>query len=420
MKVFSALPVVAVLSAISLVYAAPLQRRAGVGNKKKMAETTSFDTSGAVYFLTNEPDVNQILVATINVDGTLNLDSAVEAGGRGSHGKSNGPDALFSQGSIKASKKGRVLAAVNAGSNTISLFSIDPTDPTNLTPLGDPVSSEGEFPVSLAFNADGTRVCVLNGGAVSGVNCFKVDKNLGPVAIANSLRLLTDTDALKGTQTPPAGPTNTVSQVLFSEDGKQLIASVKGTPQAPGFFAIWNVAADGSLSKDFQKVAPPKGGALPFGMSVIPGKNALLATDPALGFDILDLSSGNKRSSANKITGQAATCWSAFSPKTGNFYLSDVGTSAITEVHVDNNLKATLVMFPGLGGSATLDLDVATINGRDFLYVLAANTTSVDVLAIDSPDTATQLTALNFAGIAKTAGVTVNTNNLQGMTTFTP
>ena len=128
----------------------------------------------------------------------------MEAGGRGSHGKSNGPDALFSQGSIKASKKGQVLATVNAGSNTISLFSIDPKDPTSLTPLGDPVSSEGEFPISLAFNADGTRLCVLNGGAVSGVNCYKVDKKLGPVAISNSLRLLTDTGAI----TTGAAPTD--------------------------------------------------------------------------------------------------------------------------------------------------------------------------------------------------------------------
>ncbi|KAM5535956.1 hypothetical protein V8D89_010396 [Ganoderma adspersum] len=378
MKLSSAL-VTAVIVAVSVVYAAPLQRRAGVRNKK-MAETTSFDSSGAVYFLTNEPDVNQIL---LRASTCMNLDSAVEAGGRGSHGKSNGPDALFSQGSIKASKKGQLLATVNAGSSTISLFSIDPRDPTSLTPLGDPVSSEGEFPISLAFNADGTRLCVLNGGAVSGVNCYKVDKKLGPVAIGNSLRLLTDTAALKGAQTPPARPTNTASQ---------------GTPQAPGFFAIWTVAADGSLSKDFQKVALAKGGALPFGMSVIPG---------------------NKRSSANKIRGQAATYWSAFSPKTGNFYLSDVGTSTIREVHVDNNLNATLVMeYPQLPGSATLDLDIATINGRDFVYVLAANTTSVDVLAIDSAGAATKLTALSFAGLAKAAGVTINPNNLQGMTTF--
>lgn len=48
MKLSSTL-VTAALVAVSVVYAAPLQRRAGVGNKKKMAETTSFDSSGAVY-----------------------------------------------------------------------------------------------------------------------------------------------------------------------------------------------------------------------------------------------------------------------------------------------------------------------------------------------------------------------------------
>ena len=180
---------------------------------------------------------------------------------------------------------------------------------------------------------------MLNGGRVNGVNCYKVDKTLGPVAIDNSLRLLTD--KLK-TSTPPAGPAGTASHVLFSEDGKQLIVSVKGTPPNAGFFAVWDVAADGSLSADFKQVAPAKGGLLPFGMSVIPGKNAILATDAGIGFDVLDLN-GNKKSSANAISGQVATCWSAFSSKTGNFYVTDIGTAAVTEVHVDNNLKGSIV-----------------------------------------------------------------------------
>ena len=44
-----------------------------------------------------------------------NLDRAVSTGGSGAHGQTtpNGPDALFAQGSIKASAKGQVLAAVN-------------------------------------------------------------------------------------------------------------------------------------------------------------------------------------------------------------------------------------------------------------------------------------------------------------------
>jgi hypothetical protein len=35
--------------------------------------------------------------------------------------------------------------------------------------IGFPVSSEGEFPMSLAFNKNGTQLCALNGGAVNGV-----------------------------------------------------------------------------------------------------------------------------------------------------------------------------------------------------------------------------------------------------------
>ena len=143
---FSIAIMTSVLATSLLVSAAPFQRRAGTGTTKKMA-TTRLDASGAVYcmwprpspicslsyrfaVLTNEPDENQIIAASINADGTLvgtifrarldryssppkNLDRAVAAGGRGSHGKAAGPDALFSQGSIKVSKKGKVLAAVN-------------------------------------------------------------------------------------------------------------------------------------------------------------------------------------------------------------------------------------------------------------------------------------------------------------------
>ncbi|KAH9945452.1 uncharacterized protein BXZ73DRAFT_38765, partial [Epithele typhae] len=368
--------------------------------------------------LTNEPDENQIIAASINADGTLNMDRAVAAGGRGSHGKADGPDPLFSQGSIKASKKGQVLGVVNAGSNTVSLFNIDPKEPTNLTPLGDPVSSEGEFPISLAFHPDGTKFCVLNGGLVNGVNCYKIDKKLGPFAIVNGLRLLTD--QIKQT-TPPAGPANTASQVVFSEDGKQLIVSVKGTPpNDPGFFAVWGVNGDGSLTADFQKVAPGKGGLLPFSMTVIPGKNAILATDAGIGFDVLNLNLNDKsKNTANKIGGQVATCWSTFSKATGNFYLTDIGTSTVTEVNVDKNLKGSIVAQHPLGpGSATIDLDIATVNGRDFLYVLAANTTSVDVLSIDSPGLVQRLNSLDIKGPTKAAGITINANNLQGMTTF--
>lgn len=163
------------------------------------------------------------------------------------------------------------------------------------------------------------------------------------------------TRSLQLNQTTPAtGPAGTVSHVVFSEDNTQLIASVKGVPPTPGFLAVWDVAADGTLSQDFQTVAPQAGGLLPFSMTIIPGKNAILATDAGLGFDIFDFSAGvaaageqnttsSTKSSAVAIDGQGATCWSSFSPKTGNFYLTDVQTSMVSEINVDDNLVGTLV-----------------------------------------------------------------------------
>lgn len=51
----------------------------------------------------------------------------------------------------------------------MSLFSIDPKDPLQISQIGEPVSSEGEFPMAVAFNGNGTQACVLNGGQVNGV-----------------------------------------------------------------------------------------------------------------------------------------------------------------------------------------------------------------------------------------------------------
>ena len=137
----------------------------------------------------------------------------------------------------------------------------------------------------------------------------------------------------------------------MSEDGSKLIASVKGIPPTPGFLAVWDIGADGSLSNDFIRVAPATGGLLPFSMTVIPGQNAILSTDAGVGFDIYDLSTvtlGTANATSPKdsivpIKGQSATCWSSFSEKTGNFYLTDIGTSIVTEVNVDQNLKGTIV-----------------------------------------------------------------------------
>jgi hypothetical protein len=103
--------------------------------------------------------------------------------------------------------------------------------------------------------------------------CFTIDPQLGLVFQSNSARTL----GLNQT-TPPSGPFNTASQVIFTEDGSQLVAAVKGfSSTAPGFLTMWYVLADGSgLSNNSTIVLSPAGGAVrPVIIHTIQGSNRL-------------------------------------------------------------------------------------------------------------------------------------------------
>ena len=122
--------------------------------------------------------------------------------------------------------------------------------------LGKRLTAWYQFPVAVARSpGKHSQVCVANGGKVNGVACFHVDNERGLTPMGNTVRPL----GLNQT-TPATGPPGTVSDILFSEDGKKLLVSVKGVPPIPGFIAQWDVAADGSLSKNFTALTATAGG----------------------------------------------------------------------------------------------------------------------------------------------------------------
>jgi hypothetical protein len=143
------------------------------------------------------------------------------------------------------------------------------------------------------------------------------------------------------------------SQVIFSEDNKLLIVAVKGNmaTNQTGYLAVWDVYQNNSLSEHFNQVAAPAGGSFLYSLTLVAGQNAILATDVAVGYDIFTNMAGswNTTSSADvgsvaiNIPNQQTTCWSTYSPKTGNYYLSDAAENRIVEVSVDANLTSAIV-----------------------------------------------------------------------------
>ncbi|THU97700.1 hypothetical protein K435DRAFT_777889 [Dendrothele bispora CBS 962.96] len=371
------------------------------------------DASGAAYFMTNEPTGNYIIASDIGSDGKLNPRKAVYTGGLGGHANNGGGgDGLVSQGSIVVSSASNMLAVVNAGSNTISVFSFDPSNPTDLRLVGAPISSGGEFPTSVSFSKDGDMLCSLNGGEINGVGCFKVNSTL--------IAPMTQTQRSLGLNqtTPATGPPGSASQIFVAPDGKNVVVSVKGmSTSAPGYLAVWDII-NGTLSKDFNTVPAPSGGQTLFGIAPIQGQQALILADPAIGYDIMDFS-GQNRSTAVQVDGQMAICWITYSSKTGNYYMIDAGASRITEVNVDNNLKGNTVNNYSTGNNTgPLDTAIATIGGKDYIYTLAARQTEVNVMSLDGPGQAQIVQKLDIAGPASFVGLPINATNVQGMATF--
>jgi 6-phosphogluconolactonase len=156
-----------------------------------------------VYVQTNDAEANEVLAFNRAEDGTLAPAGRYSTGGRGT-----GQPHLASQRSVVVSQDGRWLLVVNAGSNELSLFAVEPDG----LRLADRVGSGGSTPTSVAISD--TLVYVLNNGTPNISGFELVDGRLN--TLANSTRSLSGDDA------DPA-------QISFTPDGKALIATERGT-----------------------------------------------------------------------------------------------------------------------------------------------------------------------------------------------
>ena len=181
--------------------------------------------SRVVFVQTDNTAGNQVVAYDRASDGTLTLAATYNTGGLGGQLVGSAVDHLASQGSLAFDARHNSLIAVNAGSNTISLFKVD----GNALHLRQVISSGGTFPVSVtAYN---NIVYVLNardGGSIQG---YRYDD--GRLEL---VRHWNRPLGLDSTLTPEF--THSPGQVAFSPDGSQLLVTTKANTHSIDVFAI--------------------------------------------------------------------------------------------------------------------------------------------------------------------------------------
>lgn len=175
----------------------------------------------AVYTETNDPAGNQVLVFARGAGGTIPAEPSqtVSTGGVGLQSQPPfGFPMVDSQGALDITRDGRLLFAVNAGSNTISSFKVTSSGPQ----LVDQISSQGTEPISLTHFGDLLYVVNEASGNIAGFR-FSDDGRLTPIK-----------HSTQSLATP--GPGGIAAQIGFSPDGSVLTVTERcfqGCPLAP-------------------------------------------------------------------------------------------------------------------------------------------------------------------------------------------
>jgi len=295
----------------------------------------------AVYTLTNQVAGNAVAIFSRAADGTLTPAGSVATGGTGTGA------GLGSQGAVTLSDDGRLLFAVNAGSNDLSVFRVDPQGLSLLsrTPSG------GTLPISVTVSHN--VVYVLNAGGSGNITGFTIDAAGALTPLAGS------TKALSRAAPAPA-------QVAFSADGRELIVSEKGT----SLLDVYPVDENG-VAGELRSFT--SAGGTPFGFAV--GSHNLVfvseAAAPGSASSYRLTSVGSLQLvSGTVLTHQGAPCWAVVT-KDGRFGFTGNGSGSVSGFRVapdgsirllDGTAASTII-----GGGVN---DIALSENSRYLYAL--------------------------------------------------
>ncbi|WP_285115108.1 beta-propeller fold lactonase family protein [Leifsonia sp. fls2-241-R2A-40a] len=337
--------------------------------------------SSAVFVQTDGVNGNAVVAYDRGPGGSLNPAGTYPTGGLGGVLTGSVVDHLASQGSLVYDRG--LLYAVNAGSNTVTVFAVHGDHLIRRQVIG----SGGAFPVSVTTH--GGLVYVLNarnGGSVQGY--VRVADFLVRVPVWN--RPL----GLDPSLTPEF--THTPGQVAFTPDGSKLVVTTKANGSAVDVFGVDRL---GGLSQ--HPVSNVLSGAVPFAVTYDAGGHLVIAeagTNSVATFTIAP--SGTLTPIAAAATGQAATCWIA---RDGALlYASNAGSASLSG-YADPGAGTLTAVGTTPTGPGTVDA-AASSDGR-FLYVQTGGNGGVDEFRVNPDGSLTSVGSVVVPGAVGGEGI---------------
>jgi DNA-binding beta-propeller fold protein YncE len=346
----------------------------------------AFDSGGAshaVFVQTDNTSGNQVVAYHRASDGTLSPAGTYATGGLGGVLAGSVVDHLASQGSLSYDPWHALLYAVNAGSDTVSVFAVN----GDRLALRQVLSSGGSFPVSVAVHGDLVYVLnALGGGRLAGYRVL----GGGLVPIPGSGRAL----GLDPTASPQY--TNTPGQVAFTPDGGQLIVTTKANGND---IDVFGVRFGGGLSA--APVVNSEPGTVPFAISFDLYGHLLIAEAGTNALATFALAPSGTVSLVDAVpTGASATCWVA--PAGPFLFASSAGSAS--ESGYSSSFGGQLSLL----GAATTDagtVDASAAAGGRFLYVQTGGSGIVDEFAVGAGASLTEIGAVTVPGAVGGEGI---------------
>jgi 6-phosphogluconolactonase (cycloisomerase 2 family) len=327
-----------------------------------------------VFVQTNELTGNRIVVYERERNGRLDREASYPTGGLGgAAAPGTESDRLASQDSLVYDARHSLLVAVNAGSDSVSVFRVR----GERLQLEDVDPSGGDFPASVAVFKD--LVYVLNAGNDGRLQGFRIHgHHIRPLEGSSRSLGLANTD-------PPNFLTSP-GQVGFTPDGQKLIVTTKASKST---IEVFDVRRDGRLSES--PVVNPSATPVPFAFTFDPFGRLVSGEAGASAVTTYTIQRDGRLTDPQSLSdNQVALCWIVRAR--GFYYVSNTGSNTLSGYRINAAGTPSLVTPSGIVATTPAGpIDMAVSSHGNFLYAQTGTAGTVEEFHVERDGTLTRL-----------------------------